>query len=162
MLNYDLTRLACNRVNLFLHRLARQDVTKLHNTVCLCKNRCCVWIPRYEKVTGLDLLAVFDHKVGTIDNRISLSLSAPIVHNGELAALAIHDHKVSVCIFDRIDSYIFDLARICSSAIGLFCRTTSCAADMECPHGQLCAGLSNRLRCQDSDWRADFHGLAIG
>ena len=102
-----------------------------------------------------DSLALGDIELGAVGNAVARALPARLVakHNLEVAA---HHHRRAGAVAHHI--LVFDLhrcverrfdARLLRAALGR-------AADVEGTHGELRAGLADRLRRDDADRLADI------
>jgi hypothetical protein len=53
-------------------------------------------------------LSIFDHQVGTVNDREPLALAACLADDGEFAAAPVHDHEIALGIFDHVEVDVFD------------------------------------------------------
>src|SRR4029077_7275139 len=80
------------------------------------------------------------------------------VDDGELA-VAVHDDLVAFVVGDGLEVDELDLALVPGLERRLLGAAARGAADVEGPHGELRAGLADRLRGDDADRLAKVHHL---
>src|SRR5262244_1536039 len=87
---------------------------------------------------------------------------APSVVDDQHRAVAVHGDDPAFAAFDRVEVVVFDVtarARLVRRLLGDLRRR---AADVECPHRQLRAGLADALGGDDADRLADVNDLPRG
>src|SRR5690606_24241635 len=156
--DHDALRDAGRLVDLFDQRLGIDQVLILHDTVLFRDQRHGERIPFGDPVALLHLFAVLVHDRRALRQLVGRTLAALAVDDRDFArtrqrqaATALVDNRRHVAIFDRAVRdglevrLLVDLRR---------------AADVEGPHRQLRAGLTDRLGGDDAHGLADVHRRA--
>jgi hypothetical protein len=98
----------------------------------------------------------------TINDRAALPLTAVFTDDGKFAAPAVHDHQFVVGIFDHIDIDKFNFSDGSGTNIRLFNPPAGRTADVEGPHGQLGARLTDGLGGKDAHRLAHLNRSSMG
>src|SRR5271157_5513006 len=146
-------------VGLDLHGLTLDHVVETHLAADLGEDRDVVRIPLAEHLAAVDLLAVVDDHRRPVGHVVLLELAPlgiedldfPVARQGDLLALVVgHDvdaDELHFAVALRLDILLLDAAG-------------GHAADVESSHGELGAGLADRLGRDDAHGHAHFDELA--
>ena len=148
-------------VGLALHGHPLKDVLELHAPGLLGQDGNVVRIPLHKTLALLDLAALGHRDHGADHHRVTLQLAAVLGVDADKPILVQHDvvplkgfHRAEVGVLDRTVVLRLDL-RLLEHLGG---RTS----DVERPHGQLGAGLTDRLGGDNADRLAELGGLVGG
>ncbi len=100
--------------------------------------------------------------MGAVNNRKLFPLSSGIADDGKFTTPSVHDHMFIGGILHDIEIDKLDSALDACTDVRLLYPSTRSTTDMECPHGQLCAGFTDGLGCQDTDSLSHLHLLSVG
>ena len=160
-LDDHLRREAGELVHLLPHRDALDDVAELHAARYVREDRVGEGIPLDQHRARLHLLAVVHPDVGAVDDRIALALATARVEDADLG-VAVHHDVAALAVLNRAQVGEAHLAL----GVGLDVRLLDAAgrrtADVEGPHRELRARLSDRLGSDHADRLAEVHHLAAG
>ena len=147
-------RQAGHVVDLLGHRQAFLDVLELDRAGVLGDDGTRQRIPVGQDGAGLDRLVGLHRQDGAVGHLVALALATVLVVDGDLARARNH-HQLTLGVGDvahgRVEA---DAARRLGLDTGRHRRARRRATDVEGAHGQLRAGLADRLRGDDT------HGLA--
>src|SRR5207248_9502063 len=99
---------------------------------------------------GLDLLISPDLDLGAVHDRVALALAAALVGHRDLT-VAVGGHQVAVAVDDGAQVVELHQARALGLVLGRLHDTAGSAADVERPHGELGARLTDGLGGDDAD-----------
>ena len=143
----DLLRHAGGVIGLIPDRQAGHKIDKLHGTVFFGDDRQCVGVPLVQLVPTHDLGAILDHQVRSI-GQLVLGTFQPVLVDHRDFHVPTHDDLIAVGVLDQVRIAVFDFAFL-RRFLERLAATLGNTADVEGPHGQLCARLANRL-CRDN------------
>src|SRR5208337_57227 len=154
----DLMRETGGFVDLFLKGHAFNEVAERYPASDFSQDRSRVRVPLDQTLGGIHLLPVFHKYPGPIDKTVFFLFAACLIDNGEHGVPVEHYQNVFF-VFDR--AYVNELYKpgVLRSQRCLFNDLCSSSSDMEGPHGELCAGLSDRLG-RDNAYRLTDLNLA--
>ena len=115
----------------------------------------------HEHLAAGDLLAVLDHDHGAVGHVVLLQLAALGVEDLDLA-VARQGDVLPLVVDDDVEADELDLALALGLDVLLLDAAGGDAADVEGPHGELGAGLADRLRGDDPDGHAHLDELPGG
>jgi hypothetical protein len=144
-LDDDPLRQTGDLVGLLAHVLAFDDVVELHLAGDLGEDRRGERIPFHQLLARLHVLALANQQVGTVGEGVALALAALGVGEHQLAA-AVDHHQVAALRLDRGDVQELHPAGVLGHVLGLLGDPAGGAAVVEGAHGELGAGLADRLR----------------
>src|SRR5690606_39694290 len=116
-------------------------------------------IPVGDGLAGLDLRAVLDRDRGTVGQLVALAVAAVGVEDRQLAG-ARDDRQVAAGVLHGLEVVELDRAVGLDRHVVDRRRTRGRATDVERTHGQLGAGLADRLRGDDADRFAEVDDVA--
>ena len=131
------------------HRLAFDQVLEPDRTLDLSEDRPHVGIPLGDALAALDVIALVDPQAGAILDAVNRTLGAVLIdhHDGHVAR---HADEVA----SRVANHAAVLDPDCAFEVRFderLLRDLRCPADVEGAHGELRAGLADRLCCDDAD-----------
>src|SRR4030095_11668683 len=141
-------------VDLLFHGDGLEHVAELRRAADLGEHRDRVGIPFGDQIAGLDRLAVAHLELGAVDDRGAFAL-ALAARFGDLDdrdfAVAVHHHQVAALVGHGIEVDELEDTVVACLERGLLGAPARRAADVERAHGELRAGLADRLRRDDAD-----------
>src|SRR5437870_1120192 len=153
ILDDDLAREARHLVELLPHGHALDDLLVLDPAGELGAGRVRERIPLDEDRARLDPLVRLHLDLGAVDHRVALPLPATLVGHADLA-VAVGRDQVAVAVHDRTQVVVLDHARALRLVLGCLDDTARRPADVEGPHRELRARLTDGLGGDDA------HGFA--
>src|SRR5919204_191921 len=151
-----LAREAGDLVELLVHRHALDDVREADHARHLGDDGRRERVPLGELGADVDLLAFLHVQLGAVDHVVALALATVLVGDHYLA-VAVHDDGRAVLALDRLQRVEVDHAGVPVLDGARFRAPRRRAADVEGAHGELGAGLADRLRGDHADRLADVH-----
>ena len=148
-------------VDLDLHRLVLDDVVEPDRAADLGQDRDVVRVPLDDHLAAGDLLAVLDHDHGAVGHVELVQLATLGVEDLDLAVARQRD-VLPLVVGDDVQADELDLALALGLDVLLLDGAGGDAADVEGPHGELGAGLADRLRGDDPDGHAHLDDLPGG
>src|SRR5690606_28925276 len=140
-------------VGLLDHGDAVDEVDEAHHALHFRHDRVVMGIPGRDGLPGLDLHAVLRIDGRAIGQLVALALAAVLVEHRDLARTR-HAHQVAAAVRHGLDVVELHRAGGLHRHVVDRRRTRGRATDVEGTHGQLGAGLADRLRGDHA------HGLA--
>jgi hypothetical protein len=107
---------------------------------------------------GLYITSLGDRDLGPVVDFEPLTLSSQFIHDGKLG-ISIHDDLDAFCIFNVMQILETYPAAALGLQFSLFHRAAGSTTDMEGPHGQLGAGLTDRLCGNYTNRFTDIHHM---
>src|SRR5262249_54567094 len=143
-------------VQRFRHRLAFDQVLEPDRALDLGQDWPLVGLPLRNALTAPDVVALVPLQAGAILDAVNRALGAVLIEHHD-RHVAGHAHEVAGRIAN--DAAVLDPYRALKVRFdeGLL-RDLRGAADVERTHGELRAGLADRLRCNDADRLAHVDG----
>ncbi len=160
-LDDHLARETSHFVDLFLHGNPLDQVAEANPAGDLGENRHGVGVPLGQQVAAFDLTVRGDAHLGAVNHAVALPLTAGFVDDGHLA-VAVHDDVVALGVDDGIEVDVLEPAVKAGLQRGLLGAPGGGAADVEGAHGQLGAGLADRLGGNDADSFAEVDHVPAG
>src|SRR5438132_1490705 len=151
-----LAREAGDLVELLVHRHALDDVREADGASDLGDDGGRERIPLRELGADLDLLAFLHVQLGAVADVVALALAAVLVRDHQLAIPVHHDGR-AVLALDRLQGVEVHYAGVPVLDGARFRAPGGRAADVEGAHGELRAGLADRLRGDYAHRLADVH-----
>src|SRR5262249_52123347 len=148
-------------IDLDLHRLPFDDVVEADRTADLGEDRDVVRVPLAEHLAAADLLAVLDHDDGPVGHVELLQLAPLGVEELDLTVARQRD-GLTLVIGHDVQPDELDLAFALALHVLLLHGAGGAAPVVDRPHGELGAGLADRLRGDDPDGHAHLDELAGG
>src|SRR5205823_4495328 len=139
-----LAREAGDLVELLVHRHAFDDVRETDQATDLGHDGGGEGIPLGELGADLDLLGFLHVELGAVDDVVAFALAAVLVGDHQLAVAVHHDQR-AVLALDGVEADELHHARVAVLDGAGFRAPGGRAADVEGAHGQLRAGLADRL-----------------
>ena len=118
-------------------------------------------VPLGEGLAGLDLAALGDEDLGAVGHLVVLDLAAAVVEDGDVG-VPVDDDGRPVLVDDGLEVVELEDALVLGLELGFLGAAHGDAADVERPHGQLGAGLADRLGGDDAAGLAELDHLARG
>src|SRR5690606_3919918 len=136
-------------------------VVELQPALHLGDDRVGVRIPGGDHLPGLHRIFVADRDHRAVRDLVALPLAAELVDHGDLAGTG-NGNQVAALVADRLDVEQPDRALGLDLHVVDRRRSRRRTTDMEGAHGQLRAGLADRLRGNDANRLADVDQMAAG
>src|SRR6185312_5236376 len=140
-------------VGLALHGNAVEEVDEANHAGHFGDDRMGMRIPAGHGLARLDRRTVLDRNVRTVRHLVALALAAAGVDHAQLARTG-HGHQMTLLVLHRFQVVVLQRAGGLHRHVVHGGRTRSRTTDVEGTHGQLGAGLADRLRGDHT------HGLA--
>src|SRR5690606_13305671 len=147
-------------VELLLHGDAVDDVAVADHAGDVGKDRDGVGVPLGEERLLLDPVAVLHLEEGAVHEVVLLLLAARLIHDLQYA-VAVHHHHVPVLPLDELDVLELDptLEAVLEARL-LDLAARRCTTDVEGPHRELRARLTDGLGCDHADRFTHVHLVA--
>src|SRR5262245_28568581 len=142
------------------HRLALDQVLEGDGALDLGEDRTGVGIPLRDALAALDLVALVDQDAGTVLDTVHRALG-PVGIDHRHDHVADHRHRLAVGVLHHV--LVLDLDGAVEVRLDeRLLRDLGSAADVERAHGELRAGLADRLRGDDAHRLAHVDRRAAG
>src|SRR5690606_28112416 len=107
-------------------------------------------IPLSDELTGLHPLALHHLELGAVGELVALTLAARVIDDEELT-VAVHDHELPVLALNGVERLEAHGSRGAVLEAGLLGATLGRTTDVEGPHRELGARLTDGLGGDDAD-----------
>src|SRR5690606_10534074 len=118
-------------------------------------------IPLSDELTGLHPLALHHLELGAVGELVALTLAARVIDDEELT-VAVHDHELPVLALNGVERLEAHGSRGAVLEAGLLGATLGRTTDVEGPHRELGARLTDGLGGDDADRLTDGDLAAAG